>query len=99
MTTGEVIALIKAFGGSGGGGGGSSVLAVTDTEGTLNKTWQEIYNAFNAGTAVIIKSVGDGYDYGDLILCVYYEGNEFGVKLKSADYYADSATDYPVIGR
>jgi hypothetical protein len=46
--TGKTIALIKAL--SGGGGSGGGVLVVTDTEGTLNKTWQEIHDA---GAAII----------------------------------------------
>ena len=45
MTTGEVIALIKAFGGGGGGSSGGGVLVVTDTDGTLDKTWQEIHDS------------------------------------------------------
>ena len=49
MTTGEVIALIKAFGGSGGGSSGGGVLVVhataSDDALTLDKTWQEIYDA------------------------------------------------------
>ena len=49
MNTGEVIALIKAFGGSGGGSSGGGVLVVhataSDDALTLDKTWQEIYDA------------------------------------------------------
>ncbi len=49
MNTGEVIALIKAFGGSGGGSSGGGVLVVhgTTVDGvtTLDKTWQEIVDA------------------------------------------------------
>ena len=48
MNTGEVIALIKAFGGSGGGSSGAGVLVVTDTDGTLDKTWKEIDDARKA---------------------------------------------------
>ena len=65
MTTGEVIALIKAFGGGGGGSSGGGVLVVNETisEGThtLDKTWKEISDAANAGTIIyyIIQSGGD----------------------------------------
>lgn len=45
MTTGEVIALIKAFGGSGGGSSGGGVLVVHDVNGTLDKTYKEIADA------------------------------------------------------
>lgn len=37
----------------GGGGSGGGVLVVTDTEGTLNKTWQEIHDAMLSGGAVV----------------------------------------------
>lgn len=67
MTTGEVIALIKAFGGSGGGGGGSSVLVVNVTEEssggrtvyTLDKTAGEILSAANANDLIIIRLSSD----------------------------------------
>ena len=47
MTTGEVIALIKAFGGSGGGssGGGVLVVNVDMQTRTLDKTYKEIADA------------------------------------------------------
>lgn len=51
MNTGEVIALIKAFGGGGGGSSGGGVLVANmtlndaGTIGTLDKTWQEIHDA------------------------------------------------------
>lgn len=64
MTTGGVIALIKAFGGSGGGGSsGGGVLVVTDTSGTLDKTWKEIDDARKAGVVTLIgrKDIS-GYD-------------------------------------
>jgi len=36
-----------------GGGSGGGVLVVTDTDGTLDKTWQEIHDAFVAGSVLI----------------------------------------------
>jgi len=39
-----------------GGSGGGGALVVTETDGdTLNKTWQEIYDAMSAGIPVMIK--------------------------------------------
>ena len=61
MTTGEVIALIKAFAGSGGGGGGSSALVIEsqvnyDNEtGTLPMTAKQLYDAVMAGQTIIYK--------------------------------------------
>lgn len=36
-----------------GGGSGGGVLVVTDTDGTLDKTWTEIYNGMASGVVVI----------------------------------------------
>ena len=55
MTTGEVIALIKAFGGSGGGSSGGGVLVVhVSSEGVMDKTWQQIHDAVLTGGAVSV---------------------------------------------
>ena len=63
MNTGEVIALIKAFGGSGGGSSGAGVLVVTYTDGTLDKTWKEIDDARKTGIVTLIGREDDsGYD-------------------------------------
>lgn len=99
MTTGEVIALIKALSGGGGSGGGG-VLVVTDTDGTLDKTWQEIHDAFVAGSVRIqkqsgkstalmnVKTVGAARDgYG--IMCDNYTTNQ--------SYSTDSADGYPTL--
>lgn len=37
-----------------GGGSGGGVLVVTDTDGTLDKTWQEIFNAIKSNGAVLV---------------------------------------------
>ena len=60
MTTGEVIALIKAFGGSGGGSSGGGVLVVNmaydEVKGNdyTDKTWKEINDA---PMAVIVQEM------------------------------------------
>ena len=60
MTTGEVIALIKAFGGSGGGssGGGALVVELTydenEQEYNGDKTAGECWNAYSAGESVLL---------------------------------------------
>ena len=95
-----------------GGGGGSGVLVVTGTwEGeieTLNKTWQEIHDAVEAGTMVIYQMVYDSYiDLGYLM--IVSEGNSSGQlqlpwivsfllqgeELTVVDFDASSASDYP----
>jgi hypothetical protein len=87
MTTGEVIALIKAL--SGGGGSGAGVLVVTDTDGTLDKTWQEIHDAMPLAVC----------DVTGKSLRVIFESantNLHGLFVAGGDYYAaNSASSYP----
>ena len=104
MNIGEVIALIKAFGGSGGGssGGGVLVVNVTETERdthyiyTCDKTAGEILSALEE-KAVIFK-----YEYGYIESCVgggqYLDGYKFvrgGKSAGDAQFTALSITDYP----
>lgn len=101
MTTGEVIALIKAFGGSGGGSSGGGVLVVhasDDDTPVLDKTWQEISDAYSGGLVVIL--VGGYGDLGylssvpehmeDIGYSVAFFGNQF-----FEQYVASSASGYP----
>lgn len=101
MNTGEVIALIKAFGGSGGGSSGGGVLVVNVTTSgntmTLDKTWQEIHDSSVPVFGIVRADVGDvGWafctdifeDEGDFVVtCVF--GNQ------SRDFTAASANGYP----
>ena len=93
MNTGEVIALIKAFGGSGGGSSGGGVLVVHDVDGTLDKTWQEIHDADFA----VLKGLSDATwwitgaveDEGDYLVGFYSYG------LEARSYIASSPSGYP----
>ena len=50
---------VKASAGSGSGSGsGTNILIVTDSNGTLNKTFNEIRTAINDGTPVFLKRAG-----------------------------------------
>ena len=105
MNTGEVIALIKAFGGSGGGSSGGGVLVVHDVDGTLDKTWQEIHDALLTGGAIVLRA--DGQDaYCDIIFKAVKSSDEssFNVACGSIEppgnagawlYSASSASGYP----
>ncbi len=107
MTTGEVIALIKAFGGGGGGSSGGGVLIVTEDGGTgaLDKTWQEIHDA---EVALIVNVVGQNYKaFVPVIEVNEYSGsynvtscatfNNSGEASFSIGVYAASSADgYPV---
>ena len=80
-----------------GGGGGASVLIVTDTAGSLDKTWQEIHDA----APLVYVSDGEGYlplgsvyeDEGDY--CANFsEPQPTGNNIYT--YVAESASGYPV---
>lgn len=101
MTTGEVIALIKALGGSGGGGSGGGVLVVhINTEsGVLDKTWNEIKAA---DVAVIVYSRVS--DVGSMHVCEFvtrtdaFDGNYFVSSLSASgqtDYLTSDPDGYP----
>lgn len=95
MTTGEVIALIKAFGGGSGGGGssGGGVLVVHDVEGTLDKTWQEI---FDADFAVIKTSPNENEWKMHYINTVDVYDGVYELDTKDDERYAaTSASGYP----
>lgn len=97
MTTGEVIALIKALGGSGGGGSGGGVLVVTNTNGTLDKTWQEIHDAFVSGGCLIDKegkyqnaAIGVGNNKGEFYVTFASQPN-----WSAGTFVANAADGYP----
>lgn len=105
MNTGEVIALVKAFGGSGGGssGGGAWALKVgyegNDGQNpTADKTAGEILSALNDGPVLFYCK--DDPEYQQLSPCFYAESNgtdyfEFQVE-NVGTMTASSSTDYPV---
>lgn len=107
MTTGEVIALIKAFGGGSGGGGGGGVLVVhqtvtqdgDDTLYTLDKTYKELTDAINGGTIpyMVVES-DNGVEYNVYLMSFYaqYAADDLCVKFSNKLYYTDSQNGYPV---
>lgn len=90
--------IIDQGGGGGGGSGGGGVLIVNDVNGTLDKTWQEIYDA---GFSVIKEP------NGLLMFCagaLTYDGNYiapyFNPMLNTVtDWTASSANGYPSSGQ
>ena len=90
-------------GGGGGGGGSSNVLVVTDNAGTLDKTWQEIHDAVEAGQVVVFQQALDnaltlyGFagieaDTGYYAVYLYNFGNS-----TKASYVTNSASGYPAL--
>lgn len=104
MSLGTEIALIKALGGNGGGSGG--VLVVTETDGTLDKTWKEIYDAAENGTPTALRIVEEDNILFNWISAVFKESGEedtfyvdFGVEGGNFNEFStDSASGYPSTG-
>lgn len=111
MTQGEVIALIKAFGGSGGGGGGSAVtvLECTESDGTYTVPMKagELYTACQSGVVIlkfthVIEPGDPEYEYTAEKYYIVYgaerdTGNQTGYNFSTYGVYPFAATadDYP----
>lgn len=107
MELGQTIALIKALG-SGGGGGDSGVVVVHDVDGTLDKTWQEIFDAAAAGKAVIAVEASTEEEGNRIVfsafLSVVSDADDYyaqficsvALEVKVNTYVATTANDYPV---
>ena len=102
MTTGEVIALIKAFGGSGGGGGGgSSVLVVNATWSgttlTCDKTASEMLSAVESGGCVVHYLDSEGNEYFYMVFAVVHRNPDDDYIFITPDFSMHAATlsDYP----
>jgi hypothetical protein len=82
----------KASGGGGTSGGG--VLVVTDTDGTLDKTWQEIHDALLGGGAVLEYS--DDEDSAFVIDSVYPGKDNYIVStVEGRTYSSSTKSGYP----
>lgn len=104
MGLGQIIALIKSLGGSGGGSGGG-VLVVHDVDGTLDKTWQEIRDAFVSGGVRIVKEDEYGAEFV-LIVIGTESGDDSGEwavytsktgNWNPQPYVTNSADGYPTL--
>lgn len=83
-----------------GGGSGGGVMVVTDTDGTLDKTWQEIHDAFMTGVVRLTDSLS-----GQNVTVLSVQNAKGGYSVTAADgvgnfsitYTASSASGYPVM--
>jgi hypothetical protein len=97
MNTGEVIALIKAFGGSGGGSSGGGVLVIHETVSgnthTLDKTWQEIHDA---DLPVVITEIPDGGGtMRTWVTFITVSDDNYIVSVDGIEYSSGTASGYP----
>lgn len=94
---------IKRF--TGEVGGGNNTLIITDTNGTLNKTFNQIKNAIDVGTIVLVAPSNNSSAVGTMEFCYGYtfqvsEGHYAIHIINSGSFYsyiANSQTDYPVV--
>lgn len=85
---------------TGGGGGGGGVLVVNDNDGTLDKTWKEISDAFDAGALVHAYRNMDGLLSKEIItMLVTNNTNMFGVAISGHLYTTNTENGYPVSGK
>lgn len=102
MSVGEIIALIKAFGGgSGGGSSGGGVLVVHQTASgtviTLDKTFKQIEGGMTSGGVVIVDEVSGSSTVDTRIVTgVYKDSGVYEVSSSAGiTYSADSEDGYP----
>ena len=90
--------ILARQGNSGGGGGdaGGGVFVINDNNGTLDKTWQEIYDAFTAKkVAIIYIAEVSAYYVCEVNHNTYYNVRSNGVS--KLNYIAESADGYPYL--
>lgn len=75
---------------SGGGGGGGALVLHENESGTLNKTWQEIYDAMKTGSVVI-----EVEDDGIYPLASATIDGKYYVTAPCGEYVSDTTTGYP----
>ena len=87
---------------------GGGVLVVTDTDVTLDKTWQEIHDAMLSGGAVInhTNTEGGSFDEVAIITDAFHDVVDgYGISVSAQGsgaiqpvYYSQTADGYPAIG-
>ena len=77
-----------------GGGTGGGVLVVNDNNGTLDKTWKEINDAYTLGTAVLISRFN-----GTAVFAVQASGlkdGSYAIQIVGVAYVTNTEDGYPV---
>lgn len=94
VTSAKLNKMEKGIEDANAGGGGGGVLVVTDTDGTLNKTWQEIHDA---GFAVLNYTVNQNSFFTPMfkLASAGYLYSVFFSESDPVEYVATSADGYP----
>ena len=75
---------------------GASSLIVNDVSGTLDKTWQEIYDAVSGGGIVIIKWASGQYYETRPVISVGFTEDVYMVSAMD-NYVSETANGYPAV--
>lgn len=79
-----------------GGGGGAFI--VNDVEGTLDKTWQEIFDAMSTSVAFVSYKSETEIDYGIVEAAINGGSDEYTINAGAIGMYTtDSADGYPAV--
>ena len=89
---------IKKNSSGGGGGGGGGAFIVNDEEGTLDATWQEIWDAAEAGSVMIKVSGANEIDYYVVETVITNRDDAWAVRSTDGTVYVASASSgYPMV--
>lgn len=98
--TGDIVTsekLNKLENGVANAGGGGALIVYVDNTGTLDKTWQEIYDAFVSGAVVLILAGQEENAMANVVISAGYNefSQEYVVGTNGGDFSCVSADDYP----
>ena len=80
-----------------GGGGTSDVLVVHDNDNTLDKTWQEIYDAMSSGKIVYVVFNSAIFTSSSFVSVVRRDDDGYVVQISGNRVYTTSSENgYPV---
>ena len=75
------------------------IMVINDTDNTLGKTWQEIYDAMAQGKVCVVRQDFGNLEEGisvNIVTYVYLLGGEYLVETGEIKFIALSATGYPM---
>ena len=90
---GKVLTVVEGEWAPAAGGGGGGVLVVTENEGTLDKTWQEIYDAM-LSTGAIFRPPTETEEAYSFTGLNEYNGQYF-VSSSAGEWASETKTGYP----
>lgn len=77
-------------------GGGGTAIVVNDVEGTLDKTWKEIYDAVSDGSIIVIKADFGDAGYSSLfVTAATLSGGSYTIWTAADNYTTGSENGYP----